>query len=170
MRKLIEIGDFIGSIYERNSRPSTKGYYVGLCNKYAGISEIVLKSTIAIYIIFFILFASLVVIESVLMEKLIPPLQAYFPGLDQDLSVSLVLVVSYNYVMTIIAFATVGTYSSLLFFIFANVPMVSSVIIAHLDELKDVLLVPNYSLYNVQHQIINIISMHNKYIEYVLII
>lgn len=165
MKKLIEIGDFIGGIFERNSKPSTKGYYVGLCQKYASIGERVLKYIIAVYLAFFISFVALILLESALTGTLVPPLRIYFPGVDAGFSVGFAFVILYNYVVLIVGLLVIGGYNSLLFFIFANIPMVSSVIIGHLDDLKDVLLVPNYKLCNVKRRLFNIILMHNKYIE-----
>lgn len=169
IRALIEIGDFIGYVYMQNSMPALKYYYLMLCNKYANISERVIRATIAVYIFTAVLFILLRLGESFIKGKMIPAMEVHFPGIDEETYGGFAFVLLYNYCGTVAGFAISGTYNLLLFLIFANMPMVSAVIVGHLNDLKDVLLDPDRESRDVSSRLYNIILMHNKYIEYIII-
>lgn len=168
VRALIEIGDFIGNIYQQYTKPKSRSYYLFLCNKYANISARILKTVLNVYILLFICFLSLGICESLSMGKPMPALRIYLPGVNEDSFGGCFTIMVYNYVGATFVPMTEAAYNALLFIIFANMPMVSSVIVGHLDELKDNLLIPGYyKNYDIERRLLNVILMHNEYVEYV---
>lgn len=166
VRTLIEIGDFIGHVYKQNSKPASRYYYLTLCNRFADFSQRLVKSAIVFNIFLTSFFFLAKLGESLYTEKMVLAFEIHFPGLNEESMVAFSVLMLYNYVGGMIVFLISGIYNILLFLIFANMPMVSSVIVGHLDELKDVLLDPGCQYRDVRSRFTNIIRMHNKYNEY----
>lgn len=167
MRALIEIGDFIGYVYKQNSNSTLKYYYSILCNKYANLSERVIKATITVYIFVCAAFIMLRLGESFYRGKIIVAVEIHFPGIDEETYGGFAFIFFYNYAAIVAAFAISCFFNLLLFLIFANMPMVSSVIIGHLNDLNDVLLDPDCTSRDIKQRLCSIILMHYKYNEYV---
>lgn len=168
VKALVEIYDFIGDIYKKNSKksPSTsRYYYVILCQKYAKISETVLKMGIYTFVIFHIIFDCLLIADSVYQGKMVPPLRIYFPIINENSIDGALFLIIYNYAVIVIGYTIMFTYDLLIFIIFANIPMVADVIIGHLDELKEALMESDCSPREIQQRMLCIIRMHNKYTE-----
>lgn len=71
-----------------------------------------------------------------------------------------------NVVILILSICIVIPYDTLLIIVVANMPMVSSVIQLHLDDLSDALLQrPHYSNCERKHGFLNIVLMHKQYDE-----
>lgn len=165
VRSLVEISEFIGEIYKRNAKPrSTYYYYSMLCEKYANRSVLIVKIVIYVYsIIVYILYFILLNGANLYYGKMDLPLHVHLPG--DESAIGFAFTAIYNYAGCICACFIICTYDSLMFLIFANMPMVSSVIIGHLDELKLALLDPDCDDREIKHRLYNIVLMHKKYKE-----
>lgn len=160
----MEIGDFIGYIYKQNFKPTSRYYYAILCNNYAKLSQRVLRTVLITYVCMTFFFVILSLAENYSSGALIPILDAHFPGVDEK-TMGFVFVILFNYAMCLIGFYIAGSYNSLLFLIFTNMPMVSSVIVGHLDELRDILEEPKYDIHDVENRLLNIIIMQDIYVK-----
>lgn len=165
LKSLIEIADSIGQIYKENVQPRTRCYYSVLCQRYADLSERILKSGTITFIIFYVIFMILIIGGSISMGQIRPSLEVHFPKIDENTTSGLAFLIVFNILIGAGGLFIVCSYDLLLFIIFANMLMVSSIIIGHLNELKDALLDPKCQTLEAKTRLLNIILMHKKYNE-----
>lgn len=138
LRSLVDLCDFMGDIYQQNSEPPST--YYNLCQRYANISKLILKIGIFAYTFMHILFLGMLVGEAIYRRALIPPLRIYLPGVDEGTYIGVAVLILFNYVISLTGCFVFCSYDSLICVIFANMPMVASVITGHLNEMRERLL------------------------------
>lgn len=165
VKSLIEIAEFIGAIYKENVKPGTRYYYSVLCRRYADLSERILKLGTITFVLLYLIFMTLIIGGSIYKGEIRPSLEVHFPKVDENTTAGLAFLIVYNIIFGAGGLFIVCVYDLLVFIIFANMFMVSSVIIGHLNELKDALLDPECQLLEAKKRLLNIILMHMKYNE-----
>lgn len=162
IRSMIEVADFIEDIYKKNAKPRAQNLsYSVLCRKYADRSVKILKAVIVSYATVHICFVSLSFLDNLGKRQMVPIFRINFPGVGEH---SLFLN-AFNYFSVLIVDFTMCSFDMLIYIIFANMPMVASIITGHLDELRDVLQDKKRKLDDINDRLIQIIFMHKKYKE-----
>lgn len=164
VKTLIEIADFIGDIYKQNAKSHSR-YYTMLMDKYARLSVLIVKNVIAAYVILHISFTLFVVGDNIHTGAKTPLLRIYIPGVDENSMAGYAFLMAYTYLLLLFGYSVVCSFDALTFLIFANMPMVASVIHGHLDELKEALLNTKTKPNEITYRLLNVILMHKKYTE-----
>lgn len=167
-RLSIEIIEFIDEIYKKNARtPETTDFWnYGLCKKYSKITEMIVKFCIAFYALIAIVMV-LYTGANLFLGVKDTPLRIHFPGLNDATDTGFAILYGLNILLLVFYYFTICSCDMLIYVIFANVPMIASIIIHQLDELKVALLDPECPSSEIKYRILNIILMHKKYNEYV---
>lgn len=113
----------------------------------------------------YFVFQIMLVLEAIYTGQIVPPLRIYIPGIDEQTVAGLSTLIVFNYMVFLCGYVIVISYNLLIFFIFANIPLVSSVIAGHVDELSEALMDPDCHLQEVNCRLLAIISMHQKFKE-----
>lgn len=164
---LRELADFIGDVYKQNMNPgsNSKCHNFQLCQKYADRSELIVKTIrIACGILPFAL-ATLCFVQFLCTANIIPPLCIYFPGIDNGSIIGQCIMVAFNLMWFTYGLLITMAIDSLVSIVFLNMGLISSIIVNHLTELKDVLLKAQCSKREIKQRIITIVLMHKKYNE-----
>lgn len=163
LKQLIPIIEFIADMYEKNSAKTSK--YYGICRQYARITKLTVKIGISLY------FAAMAIItlsgtfESIIRNIRKPSMVIYFPGIHEYSTEMFATLCAYNYAMVVISFLTVLQGDMLFFVIFANVPMVPSIIRGQLEELTNVLQEKNLNVVDIKRRIQQYFQMHRRFNE-----
>lgn len=164
VKSLIDVAHFIKDIYKQNSQPRTKYYYLQLCRTYGKRSQNILIYGSYVYGLLYFVFQIMLVMEAFYTGQMVPP-RIYFPGIDEKTIGGLSTLIAFNYMVFLCGYVVIISYNLLIFLIFANVPLVSSVITGHMDELTEVLMDPDCHLHEVKCRALTIILMHQKFKE-----
>lgn len=164
---LLEIADFIEDIYKQNAKPRGQNvHYSNLCEKYADRSIVILKVVVCGFAGMHCCFVSALFLDNWLKGVMAPIFRIYLPGLDEHTLFGAIFLNIFNYVVILVADLIIPPFDSLIFIIFANIPMVASVITGHLDELRKALPHAYYrKTRDINNRLIQIIFMHKKYKE-----
>lgn len=161
LQNIIPVTEFIADIYKKNSDPAAK--YHRACQRYARISELVIKIGYGIYSISLVVLSG--VPELILTGEIKPCLNIYIPGIYAYSTTGYILIMAYNYYVVYISFLTTPIGDMLFFIIFANIPMAPVVIRGQLDELRDRLETNMASMKAIKFRIMQYILMHHDYNE-----
>lgn len=159
---LIEIAHFIADIYEKNSKPSNMRNFM-LCRRFAKNGKLILKA-ISISYASSILFNVWPGIYEMLTSG-----ESAFPAristlyVDQPSAFDLTLEMIFNFVVLAIIAMVQIAYDPLIYIIFLNMLLVSSIIIGQIDDFKEALLDPAISLRDTKYRMQAIILMILKY-------
>lgn len=165
-RLSIEIIEFIDEIYKKNARtPETTDFWnYGLCRKYSKITEMIVKFSSVFYAIIVIVLVLYTGVNMFLGVR-DTPFRIHFPGLNDATDTGFAILYGFNILLLLYSYFTVCPFDMLIYVIFANVPMMASIIIHQLDELKVALLDPKCPSSEIKYRILNMILMHKKYNE-----
>lgn len=161
---LIEITAFCGGIYKKNSKNSNSEYY-NVCEKYSRITELVTKSTLLAYILMTVFYTSSIGIEYLIFNDVTPPIGMFLPGTHDHTSFKFGLLVAANFLVLYFSIFVVVSYDSLLFVVFANMPMVATILTLELNDLRNSLLHGNETTKQTTFRFKAIIFMHKSYNE-----
>lgn len=161
---LIEITAFYGSIYKKNSENANSDYY-NVCEKYSRITELVTKITFLAYILMTVFYTSSIVIEYLIFDDITPPIGMFLPGTRDHTSIKFGLLVAANFLVLYFSIFVVVSYDSILFVVFANMPMVATIITLELNDLRNSLLHGNETTKQTNFRFKAIIFMHKSYSE-----
>lgn len=161
---LIEITAFYGSIYKKNSTNINSEYYK-VCEKYSRITELVTKITMLAYILMTIFYSSSIGIEYLLFGDVTPPIGMFLPGTRDHTSIQFGLLVAANFLVLFFSIFIATSYDALLFVVFANMPMVASIITLELNDLRNSLLNGTETPKQTHLRFKAIIFMHKLYNE-----
>lgn len=168
INSLVEISKFIKDIYEKDTKSHSRFYYSILCQTYAKRTEIILKALAIGYIALHICYISVLFLHTVLNGKMVPMLRIYLPGIDTHSIGGAIFLNVLDYVSITTGYVNICCFDLLIFTIFINMPMLSLVIIGHLDELREPLLDKKdkkdkkCKFYEIKKRLIQIVAMHNK--------
>lgn len=164
IQSLMEIAKFIEDIYKQNAKRRPRFYYSILCQKYAKQSEIIQKALPKRYFLLHICYMMLV-FSNAFNEERVPLFHLYLPGINMHSMGGAIFVNVFNYVSITTVYFIMCSFDLLIFMIFTNMPMVSLVMIGHLDELREELLEEDRIPSDIKNRLIQIVVMHNKYNE-----
>lgn len=106
------------------------------------------------------------IIEYFLNDQLRPCVDIHLPLVLEEYRVIYAFVILYNYAILIGVLFTIFVLDSLLYFIFINIPLMSTIIIEQLNELQIFLEeTDDYSPKVVKFRLMQIIMMHKKFNE-----
>lgn len=164
LRSLLEIAEFIREIYMKNARTinTTNFFNYGLCRKYGSITERIVKIMISLYgltTFTIILFPGILFF----LDERRLPLCIYVPGLDDQSDLDFSILFVYNSIALIIGMFIACAVNTLILIIFANIPMIATIIIHQLEELKMALMDPECPSSEIKYRILNIVLMIEKY-------
>lgn len=125
----------------------------------------ILKIGSYVYVILHISFVLLLIGDILYTGVIVPPLRTYVPGIDETSIGGMAFLIVFNYLVLLAGYYITGCYDTMLFIIIANMQIVSSVIIGHLNELKEALLVPKRRSCEIERKLLRIILIHRQYKE-----
>lgn len=137
-----------------------------LCQKYSRISELIVKTMFILYAIGIWLVTSGAVYQFISSGKYVPPAMVCLTCFTEQSVLDTTIEMAFNFVMAALVFCVVSSFDSLIFVIFVNMLMVSSVITGELSDLKGAIL--NSSQFNfkdTKYRLRAIILMILKYNE-----
>lgn len=140
-------------------------YNLQLCRKYADRSETIIKIIRIGYTVLIVALAILCFVVYFYTGQIIPPLCVYYPVVDDSSLIGQCILVALNLVVYAVGLLIAMAIDSLVSVIFLNMGLVSSIIVNHLNELRNALLDPERSKHEIRKRLINIIFMHKKYKE-----
>lgn len=162
LRGLYDIGEFIGDVYNKNSMASNIRNR-DLCRKYANISLFIVIVVFLTFTVMISVYTLLPLFEYLIYGEIVPPMRIYFPFMGSNIVVAFVM--AFNIWMAFFTFCTICPYSTLLYLIFANMQMVSSIIAGHISDLNEYLVHSKKSLNNTKYRLRSIVLMTMKYNE-----
>lgn len=160
----MKITQFIEEIYKKNSANKQSKNY-NLCARYAVRTEFVVKATIGMYAIIVIFDFAFIAITYYNTRNIEQLLVVRFPGIDTASIYGLLFSVGFFILLIICSSLTTIVFDSMLFIIFANITLASSIITVEIDELRDYLKDPKRTRTNIKRRLSNIIYMQLKYNE-----
>lgn len=163
LHPLVDIIHFIHDVYRRNARPTTKNYVI--CKQYANYCQIIVKyllSSVATLILIMIISS---LIEYYMSGIKITPIDLYFPGVADYSDLIFGFVLIYNYAVILVNFTVHNASLLLIYVIFVNILLLSSIIVNEMDELQQCLGDGNKSDGNIGNRLIKIIYTHKRYGE-----
>lgn len=164
IRVLVKIADFIGDIYNRNTKlADTKNY--SICRKYAIISEYLIRTTIATYI--FIISSVLLpsMWQFIFTGKISPPARLYLPGIGDQSGASWAFLIILNYSLGVLAGLILIPFDGLIYLIFANIPMVALITTTNIVEFNKYIVKADKAFKHTQSGLMVIILMCLRYNE-----
>lgn len=163
-RGLIEIANFIGDIYNRNTKSADPKNYL-ICHKYAIISSYLIWTTIITYI--FIISAVLLpsMWQFIFTGKMSPPARLYLPVIVDQSGASWAFLIILNYSLGVLAGLILIPFDGLIYLIFANIPMLTLIITTHIAEFNKYIAKPKKAFKYKQSKLLIIILMSLKYNE-----
>lgn len=167
MRSLIEILQYIESVYRKNSGKTDR--YHALCQRFATINQWIMKGTIIGYVFIGTTITLPTTVEYFLTGRVTPSIYCYWIGVDEYTTASMIALNVYNYSMLTVGFFTHVPVDSMVFMAFASFPFLSQIIQAQTEDLakqlKDNNSDSSVAGMRITKQWIHIIEMNHKYIE-----
>lgn len=162
VRGLLEITQFIGDVYNKNSRSLNKRNFM-LCQRFSKNSQTLLISMASSYA-FGLLMLLMPGFYTLCMTGVsAPPLRISSLFFDQNSAFDLIFEWIVNVIEVVITFYVQFTFDILMNTIFLNMLLVSSIIAGHLTDLKVALLNPNTSEVDAKYRLQAITLMILKY-------
>lgn len=159
--------EFFRDIYRKNSNVESTHY--DTCKKYSRISNLTVNIGLLCYSAWVTVITLSGALECILTGVLKPFMKIYFPGYyeGQYSTGVFIILLLFNVSMSLISYVTTPTGDMLFFAIFANVPMVPSIIQGQLDELTAVLENKQATIKEVKYRMYQYMMMHMRYNMYV---
>ena len=169
MKKLLKIALFIEDIYvviSKDEKDKSQVYY-RLHQRYADFTEKMTKTIVYVYGIIIFSFVFFIILQNVYLdlEETMYPIPIVIPGLDDHNAIKLIIIMTIGCV-SLFLFGTILTaYDTLLFIVVANIPMVSTMIKGHLEDLQHVLELEqrHRNLNKIKLRVLNVLQMYLKY-------
>lgn len=164
LRPILDILHYIQRIYQQNSKSDDKHF--DLCAKYSKLTDSILKLTIAAYGGAAIFCTIPLVIELLLTDNLRPILHVYFVGVKVYSDQLMLLLNIYNIVMFVLALYCVIAIDTLIFVTFVNIPLISFVIEAEIEEFDAKVDERSLAKMGLKQNMIRMIELYGGYVEY----
>lgn len=164
VQSLLDIADFIDDIYMSNANSASDSKMQQLLQQYATITKIILYACVGSYTLQTIFFVGPMLAEYFYDGKLIPIFHIYIPYIYNQNADGFIIGIFINYLVYFVCYMNLISYDVLLFIIFGNMPMVSTIITIHLTELRE-LLDNSTDAENIRKKLVHIVLMHRKYNE-----
>lgn len=161
LRELVDVAYFVASIHNKNNKKANRDY--SICVKYAHLSDIIVKYLPILYFSVIFLYEIPSVFEYFKTGILKPPLGIYFPNVNGPGGGGMGILIIYNFVVPFFSVSCLCAFDTLILIVFANVSMVPTIIIRHLDDLKNALKKSNRCLHEINGRLVQIILMHKMY-------
>lgn len=161
---IFEIADFIDEVYKKNSLSVEMQNYA-LCKRFANISKNIVQYGLTGFAMVAIVFAAPSLYETIFNGNMSPVLRIYFPFVREDSQTDLAILTAFNLVVYCVGLLGVGPFDILIVFVALNIPLVSSVITAEVEQFKAALLRRNNTLGMTKYRMRSIILMTLKYNE-----
>lgn len=158
-----DVMEFIANIYSENSKSQAKHYE--MCQKYAPLSQLILKVWGSVYFTIFQTAIAISILEYLITGDMKPFMHIYIPGIDNYSATGFTMLLVLNYILGVCCFFTLIPIDSTFFVIFANFPMISTILTDKLNELNASLENVRKSPRDIHLEFISLIAMHRKYIE-----
>lgn len=132
---MIEISNFLGDIYKKNSTPTNLRYFA-LCRYFAKISKIVLITLHICYTNGIMLVMLLAIYTFISTGLYVPPIMICITCFKEQSAYDIGLEIGFNILVGFLAIYVVATFDSLIAIIIVNMLMTSSIIIQQVNDLK----------------------------------
>jgi hypothetical protein len=159
------VTEFIADIYTKNSQSTSK--YYGICQKFARISKWTIQVGLAVYVVIIATVTLSGSIESVLTGVYKPTLYIYFPMIREYSTVMTIVSFVFNHATAVACIFAVSPGDMFFFLVFANMPMIPSIIKGQLEELTETLQKKDVNVIEIKHRIVQYIRMQRIYNELV---
>lgn len=164
-KSLNELTVEIGDIYTENENVAR---FHEIFVQYSRYTEIIVKSVLYALTTYAITYIALSILYSIITGKMMPTLGFYMPGVDENTTWGITVLVLQQIVASILGIIAEMAYDATLYAVFLNMAMISAVIVAHIDEFqKSLSITGGASRVDVRRKQIGLIRMHLKYNEWV---
>lgn len=165
-KRIMEIIKFIDQIYEKNSETSnknTKNYL--LCQKFANLTEIIVKLTIFFYGLMAIFTSLFPIIAYFIWGIRITATRNSMPWLDRNRTTrNFIIALVFDSVLMCCAASIVAAIDGLCFLVFTNMAMVAKTVTNYMNDIRSVLLARDrLNLIEIKQAIIALIVMQRNY-------
>lgn len=168
LHRLRSLFEFLKTVYEQNSWPNSR--YFETCKKYSRISRLTLIIGFSLYSFIFAQIVLFGIYESVRREEPTAFLFIFFPYIYNTTLTIYVLDLLYNTIAYLTCVVTVPPGDLVFFIIFANVPLIATIMSCQLNELSRKLKahdeLQSISDEQIRQYLLNYVWMHRKYNEY----
>lgn len=161
LRRMMKLIEFFGDIYRKNNDPCST--YYNTCKHYARTTELTIKIAGSGYFGIVIILSLSGVFESVIRGVWKQPMIIYFPGIYEYSTIQFALLIAFNVIMIVVCFVTLPVVDMLFFLMFANVPMVPTIIKQHLNSLDEGIENSRFSPREIKHRLVLYHLMHKSY-------
>lgn len=166
LHRLRPLFEFLKSVYQQNSWPNSK--YYKTCMEFARISHLTLVIGFSLYSFIFAQIVLFGIYESLRRAEPTPFLFIFFPFASNDNLIVYILDLLYNTIAYLTCVVTVPPADLVFFIVFANVPLISTVICCQLNELSMIIQRDEVKPLNnndIKRFLLNYVWMHRKYNE-----
>lgn len=163
LRSLVNILPFLSKIYENNQSKGARDY--DLCHRYAKLTQIMVLGIPIMYFAMEFLYQASKYVIYCTTGVLEPTMGMYFPRPDGYEEFGEVFTHFFNLLTGLVCILVISSTDPLIFFIFANLTMIPSVIKIDLLELKILLEKPLTIQHQITSKLVQIIQMHRSYNE-----
>lgn len=163
LRHFVDILKHFAKIYKRNSRECERDY--DLCKSYAALSRSIVIAVPIAYSFVVFGYQAPKVYEYLITGDLIPTLGVYFPKMDQFDWLCVIFTNTFNVGAAYATISVVIAIDMMIYLVFANVMLSSTVIRREIDKWKMVLEDPESTKEQMKRKAVEIIQMHQIYNE-----
>lgn len=154
---------FLRDVYSKNSKPGDK--YYKICSKYGRRSKNSVKFGLGSWTVGYLIVLLLTTLDSLLSDKIRPSVYIYLPGVHHYSTPLMIVLCLFNLLTSSFMLVVTSSCDALFFFLFLNMPMVSSIITDHLQELNDMVLLDRNKSIGMKRKMVEYYCMHLKYKE-----
>lgn len=161
LRAWVDIFTYVNNIYMRNANPENKDY--NLCKKFAELSQ---KIVITIPIMYFCAGSSYQAskfLDYLFTGILKPPLGIYFPKVYEFGKLGVIAMNLTNIIGVWVCVVSVSIFDTLIYFVFANIVLASSVVQRKLYDFESQLESTRMSSKEIKLELLRIINNDLKY-------
>lgn len=166
LKQIIDVANFIISVHNENAFRIQMNYE--LCKKFARTSELIVKIVPFGYVTLGVLYQLPSIYKCIDIEECVPSMGVYLPGMSYFGNAGLAFQAIHNVIISLLDILIFTAFESLIYVVFWNILMLSTIIARELKYLKEILERHDTFEYEVKSRLIKLIQMHMKYNELVL--
>lgn len=163
VKGLVEIAEFIGDVYKQYTKSDTATY--SICQRYANMSSLILRTFIVAYIFVVSMLFVPATLTFILTGQMTAAVGINFPGFEDQSDTSFTFVMILNYLFGPLGVAVVVPFDCLIYLIFANIPMVTSIITKHIENFNKYIAEPSQAFKSTKYGMMVTTWMTLKYNE-----
>lgn len=164
LRAWVDIFDYFVNIYRQNAKPVERNYK--LCERYASFSQLIIITISVMYVCAGFAYQGSKYLEYFSTGVLRPPIGIYFPKVNESGTLGVAAMNLTNIIGDWIGVIVVSTFDMLIYFVFANIVLASTVIQREIRAFELALKSSEMPPDEIKKRLLEIVHIHLDYNEY----